>query len=111
MYVLRWIADYWWIPLLALGAVLSAIFLMHAKPNWRKTGLPFQPLQEELAAIRAKREARDLQIQLGADEARRLILAKYEEKRKDLDERAQARVKNLEDDPEKLAEVLERLTR
>jgi len=70
-----------------------------------------EQVTNELAAIGAKREARDLKIQLGHEQAKQHVLDKYQDKRKNLDAKEEARMKELEDDPEKLALALERLTR
>jgi delta 1-pyrroline-5-carboxylate dehydrogenase len=108
MKALRWIADYWYIPLFIVGAIVGVILL--TRKGKSGAGL-IQKVQTELSAIAAQREARDLKLQLGAEQAKQHVLDKYAEKRKQLDEKAEARVKELEDDPEQLAKVLERLTR
>jgi len=108
MKVLRFLLDYWYVPLLALGAVIGAIFVTRAK---RGTALPVLTLKTELAAIEAKRDARAVRLHRGAEAAKQHVLTKYALKRKSLDERAEARVRALEDDPEQLAKTLERLTR
>jgi hypothetical protein len=109
MLVLRWLADYWYVPFLAIGAIIGAIFLIRAKPATREAWA--KVLGSELAAIKAKREVRDLRIQLGEERAKQYVLIKYAEKRKNLTKEAKTRIKSLEDKPEELAKVLERLTR
>lgn len=109
MLVLRWIIDYWYVPFLAIGAIVGAIFLIRAKKETREVWA--KVLGNELKAIKAKREVRDLRIQLGAEQAKQHVRDKYAERRKQLSREAEARVKSLEDNPEELAKVLERLTR
>ena len=108
MKALRWAKDYWYVPLLiVVGVGLAGILF------WKKksvAGLLIH-LQTELSAIASQREARDVRLQLGAEQAKQHVLDKYAEKRKSLDAKSEARVKELEDDPEKLAKLLERLTR
>jgi hypothetical protein len=109
MKVLRWLGDYWYIPLILIGGVLATIVFFGRK---KFDGATFtKRLGIELGAIEAKREARDVRLQLGAEQAKQHVLDKYAEKRKSLDEKTEARVKELEDDPEALAKALERLTR
>lgn len=107
--VLRFLKDYWYVPFLAIGAIIGAIFLIRAKPATREVWA--KVLGNELRAIKAKREVRDLRIQLGAEQAKQHVRDKYAEQRKQLSTEAEARVKSLEDNPEELAKVLERLTR
>jgi hypothetical protein len=103
--LLRWLGDYWYIPLIAIGAIFGIIWLRGRAPK----GV-VDKVQAELGAIAAKREARDLQIQLGHEQAKKHVLEKYAEKRKALDAKQDERIKELEDDPAKLALALERLT-
>lgn len=106
MKILRWIADYWYVPLLLVGVVLGLLFF------WKRGKVPpLEGLTKELKAIEAKREARDIQLQLGAEQAKQHVAEKYAEKRKTLDDEAEAKAKELEHDPVALALYLERLTR
>lgn len=109
MRALRWVADYWYIPVIVLLGVVAVVALFWTGKFDLKKFL--DRLGIELASIEAKREARDIKLQLGAEQAKQHVLDKYAEKRKALDEKAEARVKELEDDPEQLAKTLERLTR
>ena len=111
MRFINFIRDYWYIPLIALAAVIGAVFLTRTRPGWKKSGKPFQTLQTELAAIKAQRETREMKLELGAEQARQHVLDKYANKRESLDADAKARIAELENDPEKLAKTLERLTR
>lgn len=111
MRVLRFIADYWYVPLIALAAIIGAVFLNRTRPGWKKSGKSFQTLETELAAIKAKREVRELKLQLGAEQAKQHVLDKYAAQRESLDREAEDRITKLENDPEQLAKVLERLTR
>jgi len=109
MRVLRWLGDFWYIPLIIIGGLTAVVFLFWTgrfdlKKFMKRLGI-------ELGAIEAKREARDVRLQLGAEHAKQHVLDKYAEKRKSLDAKTEARVKELEDDPEALAKALERLTR
>jgi Sec-independent protein translocase protein TatA len=100
------LADYWWIPLLVVGAILVVVFFP------KKKGMSaLQKIANELGAIDAKREAREVKLQLGAEQAKQHVTEKYAERRKQLDDQAEAKAKELEDDPVALAQYLERLTR
>jgi len=107
MKALRFIVDYWYVPFFIVGAVFLMIVLSRKGRRWSA----IQKIQKELSAIEAKREARDLKLQLGEEQARQHVLDKYAEQRKNLDAKSEARMKELEKDPERLAKVLERLTR
>lgn len=105
--VVNWLGDYWQFALLALVSPILVLF-------WatRKSGkTPASTLKTELAAIKAKQETRKVRLEHGAEQAKRLVNFKYARTRKNLDLKQRARVKSLEDNPEELAKVLERLTR
>lgn len=108
MKVLRWVGDYWLIPLFMVGASILAIFVSrrgHFVRDLEKI------LITELAAIDAKREARDIRLGLGMEQAKQHVLDKYAQRRKSLDAKAEERVRRLENSPEHFAQALERLTR
>ena len=107
MRFLRFIVDYWYVPFFIVGAIFLMVMLSRKGRPWSA----IQKIEKELSAIEAKREARDLRMQLGAEQARQHVLDKYAEQRKNLDAKSEARVKELEDNPEQLAKALERLTR
>lgn len=107
MRIVRFILDFWYVPFFVVGSIFFMLVLSRKSRPWSAT----ERIGTELAAIRAQREARDLKIQLGAEQAKQHVLDKYAEKRKSLDAATAARVQELEDNPEKLAKTLERLTR
>jgi hypothetical protein len=108
MKALYWMKDFWYIPVFILGAGVLLAFMM-----WRRESVSkiLERIKTEFSAIDARRETRDIRIQLGAEQAKQHVIDKYAEKRKNLDEKSEARVKALENDPEALAAALERLTR
>lgn len=102
---LRYIGDYWYIPVLFIGAVVVAYF-------FRKKGFSSATfVANELSVIDAKREVRDIKLQLGAEQAKQHVREKYREKLQRLDAKTLEKVKELEDDPVQLAITLERLSR
>lgn len=104
MKVLRFVADFWYIPVLAIGAVLAFVLF----PQRKKV---MAVLNKELASIDAKRETRAIQLQLGAEQAKQHVTDKYKAKRETLDAEAEAKAQELEHDPVKLSMFLERITR
>lgn len=102
MTVLRWLADYWYIPVLVVGAIILAVVF--------RQKAAVQKITKELKAIDAKREARAIQLQLGAEQAKQHVTEKYAAKREALDAKAEAKAKELEDDPVALAKFLARVT-
>lgn len=107
MSALRWLGDYWYVPFLIVIAIVGMVLL-------NRKSRPFSAVQKitkELGAIEAKREARNVQLQLGAEQAKQHVKEKYAEKRKVLDTKEEAKAQELEDDPVALAKFLERLTR
>lgn len=104
MRVLRFVRDYWYVALLALGAVFLWTF--------RRNSDPFGAVKAEIEAVGAAQVAREAKINLGSEQAKQQVLAKYAEKRKVLDEQTEKRMQELEnDDVEVLARALERATR
>lgn len=108
MKFLRWIKDYWYIPLLGLGAIVVCLFLF-LKPSMAKNVL--ERVRRELAAIQSSRDARDTVIREGHEEALKQVKEKYKAKFEALDAKEKARAIELEHDPVQLAKVLERLSR
>lgn len=102
---LHFLADYWYIPALIAGVVL--VWILTAG----KRAPPIGTITRELDAINAKRDARNMQAELGAAAATAKVKAKYAEKWKTLDAEAKAKVEELEDDPVALAVFLERVSR
>lgn len=105
--IVNWLRDYWQLTLLILVSPLLLLFWITKKSG--KT--PANTLETELAAIKAKQETRKVQLAHGAEKAKRLVMFKYAQKRQSLDAKQRARVKSLENNPEELAALLERLTR
>jgi len=107
MKLLRCIADYWFVPLLVLGAVAAMCVLSRKGAHWSAT----KYIDGELRAIDTKRHVRDMQIQHGADAAKRHVRFVYAEKLQALDSKAEVKVQQLENDPAALAKYLEKLSR
>ncbi len=107
MKVLRFVVDYWYIPLLALGAVLGWVFVKRFTSG--PSLPPIKQILDEVSAIGAQREAREIELQMGAEQAKQHVRDKYNEKLKRLDAEAKLKVKELEDDPAALAKYLDAL--
>ena len=107
MKFIRWVRDYWYVPLIVIGGIFAIVWL---RGRGKDAASIVSRVTKEVAAIASKREARDMKIQLGHEQAKQHVMDKYREKRKGLDAKQEARVKELEDDPEALALALERLT-
>lgn len=105
---LRWVVDYWYIPLFAV--VVIAAWVLWARWNARPSLPPVQKILGEVKAIGAAREAREIQIKGGAEEAKRHVREKYAERRLRLDAEAEAKAKELENDPVALARYLDRVS-
>jgi len=105
--VLHWIADYWYIPLLTIGALAVLIlWIIH-----RRGDPPVDLLNVELQAIKAGRDAREAKVELGAERAVAKVEADHKDAvgKLDADQRAQA--EELRDDPVALARFLVRAGR
>lgn len=110
MKVLRWLADYWWIPALILVGVGLSLF--GRRMVEAVFGSSFQEkLELELGAIDAKRETREVRLQQGHDAAVRHVREKYKAEFEALDAKEAARVKELEANPEKLAKAMAKAAR
>ena len=101
--VLLWIWDHWYLAILLVGAVLTVVWL-----RGRGLGDLKAKLALELAAIRAKEEARNATIELGAEKARQQVEAKYRSDMIKLDADQKAEAERLKDDPVALAAFLVR---
>ena len=111
MRVLCWIADFWYIPLLVLGAVAGIIVVLALRGAGRDAGDPFKKVQDELKVIEAGRAAREDRINKGETAALEAVNGKYAKQRETLNEKEAAKIKQYEDDPVALARALERASR
>lgn len=105
MRILKFLEDYWYIPLLVLGVVVGAIAFRRFDLSIFKARL-----SSELEAIETKREVREIQLQLGTEQAKQHTREKYAAKWKTLDANARAQALELEHDPVKLSLFLGRIT-
>jgi len=107
--VLRWLVDYWYIPVLVVVAIVVSVV------GRRLLGIDTKDLEDltasQLREIEAKRAAREAVLAAGREQATRQVQEKYAAAYARLDEQQAARVKVLENDPERLAVALERLSR
>ena len=100
MNVLRWLVDRWYIPLIAVAAVLTWVFL-RSKP-------PKAILSTELEAIKAGAQARVVVAEDGAERARAEVLRVHATEVAALDEAQAERAVELAEDPQALAKFLVR---
>lgn len=107
--MLRWLADYWYIPLLMVGALLALVFVLPT--GGRRAGNLVKRVQKELDAIEAGRRAREVTAQEGTEAATKRIEERYQAQLAALEAEKRAKAKELEHDPVALAKFLERLTR
>lgn len=108
MKVIRWLLDYWYVPLLAVGAILAFLWF---RPRGKEAAGVVQKIQKELLAIRAGRDARAALIEQDQETVTKALQKKYEAQLEALDAQKKAEVAQLEQDPVALAKYLERLTR
>jgi hypothetical protein len=101
MRVVRWLLAHWYVPLIFLAAVAG--FLVS-----RKRGSPLQTTKVELEAIRAGADARRVEAELGAEQARRHVEKAHMEALMRLDEEQAKQAAELRDDPIALAKFLVR---
>ena len=105
--MIRWILDYWYIPLIA---ALAAVGWVLVDRLGTRVGSPLLPsVMGEVAAIGAKREAREIELRAGTEAARRHVRDKYRADLERLNAEAALHVKELEDDPAALAAYLDRI--
>lgn len=102
------IRDYWYIPVLAVG--VFGTWIVWNKWTSKSTLPPVQKILDEVSAIGAKRETREVQLTHGAEAAKKHVNEKYAETRRRLDAEASAKVQELEDDPVALAAYLDRVS-
>ena len=96
--------KYWKYLLAGLGA-LGAFFVWRLSKGSR--GVPAQAyLKSQLKVIDAQLEARNLEVELGAERAVDVLKTQHAEKLAQLDSARQARVQELSQDPVKLARLL-----
>jgi len=107
MALLKALLPYWYVPLLFLVSVV-AYFTFR---KWRGGRGPIDLVVEELAVIKSGTDARNLQIELGTEQAVKQIKDKYQAKLQALDAEQKTKTKELEDDPVALARLLERISR
>lgn len=110
-YVLRWLADFWYIPPMVLAAAGGIILMILLRSAGREGGNPFDKVASELKVIEAGREAREDRINQGEAQALEAVEKKYQAKREDLNEKEAAKIKQYEDDPVALARAMERASR
>lgn len=103
-----WVVDHWYLPVAIILAILGWFVFRWSKPDSKGAA---EAIQQEMDIIRSGSEAREMQIQLGTDQALAHVRDKYQAKTVALDATQQAKVKELEDDPVALAKYLERITR
>lgn len=108
--LLIWVSDYWWIPALILVGAGISIFGRRAAQRVFGRSFP-EHFDLEMDAVSARREARAIQLKQGRDEALHHIKTKYAIQLAVLDEYERNRARELEADPEKLAELLARYGR
>lgn len=107
---LAWLVDYWWIPALVLVGVGISLFGRRAVEA--AFGRSFQDkLTLELDAIGARREVREIQQKQSHDQAVRFVKEKYALRLAMLEADERKRARELEDNPQKLAEMMTRLGR
>lgn len=107
---MKYLLDHWYWPLLVLlglgGAVLYAMLGKRVDASRMLAMIP-----GELAAIRVKREIREVEIDQGVEAAQRAVREKYRNDLHQLDALQAKRVKELGDNPQQLAMSFERATR
>lgn len=96
-------AKYWWVPIAAVVAVLSAILLFRKKPLAElpiKIAKNADRIDEKKAKIDLERREKCAELEI-----------EYQETIKRLDEKAAKKVERYKRNPDKLARTLERLAR
>lgn len=106
----KWLIDYWYIPFIALGAIVWYLLVCRDKSQGNVHQV-FERVSAELEVIEAKQEARDLELTLGHEAAVTEIRRKFTEKRVRLDQQQADKAKELEHDPQQLAKYLSRIGR
>jgi len=98
----RWLKNYWYIPLLAVGVVLLTI-ITGRNQTGRVVG--------ELRAIGAKERTRKIEAERGREAALRDVNARYKARHRRLNLEGQARADQLRNDPVRRAAFYERVAR
>lgn len=101
MKALRWIADRWYIPLLAVAAVAGWYFT-------RDKGSPLKRVRDELKVIEVGAAARKVQAEMGKDKALALVEAARERELETLDAKQKLKAEKLKSDPVALSRLLAR---
>lgn len=107
MKTLRWFFAHWYVPVAVVGALWALLMGKKRAPGEH----PFQDVHDELAAVRAGTEARNMAMQLGTAQALEHVKDKYQAKLATLQSEQQSKVAMLESDPVGLAKYLEKLSR
>ncbi len=108
--MLTWIWDHKWVVFIAIGAVL-AIVLSRVLGGGSDGPDPMDSVRDEMRVVNATRDARQARIDLGEERALQQVEEKYADKKEQLDEKEQAKIKKYENDPVALARAMERASR
>lgn len=109
MAIIRWLLNYWYVPLLFVIAVIGAIVLRR-KPGVPVTTAIAERVSGEMRVIDAGAEVRRIQAEMGAEQARQYVLNKYEIVKLKLSAEQKEQATKLESDPIALAKFLVRVT-
>lgn len=107
MRTLRWLADYWYVPLLAVGTAVAWVLWNQFSGEPKLP--PLDTIEKEVESIKIKRKVREKQLTKGAEEAKRYVRARHAETLRRLDAEQDAKVKELEHDPVALSRYLDKL--
>jgi len=105
MRALLFLKRYWYLPLLIVGLV-ALFFILKGRKAPEEI---VKRIKKELDAIKAGTDAHEVLINEGAEAATKHVKEKYQAKQEALDEKQKAKVAKLENDPEALANYLDRL--
>lgn len=103
----RWLVAHWYVPVAVLGALVGLLACRPRRPGED----PFQGVKDELAAVQAATEARNMATELGTAQALEHVKDKYQAKLAALESGQKAKAAELEADPAALAKYLEKLSR
>lgn len=103
----HWLLDYWYIPAIVVGAIL---FWVISRNPWRNRN-PIKRVLQELQVIKSGARARELEAELGAEQAKTQIMDEYRAKKGALDAEDERKVQELQENPQELARYLERISR
>lgn len=99
--ILKLLGDYWYVPLFILAVIFGWVL-------FRRHGTPIEQTRAELDAIKAGRDAQELQARLGAEGAKRILQIQYSKELTALNEEQKTKAKELQNDPKALAKFLVR---